>query len=164
MPLRLWPKRSKHKRKPLETRLRRLEKASTRFATTLDVCNSWNEMASGSGLTPRIKALETWRENTDIVLLRLMKDVTVAERKLNGILPGDDGDDDGTTSKRLSTASTSSLNIGSDNNVGPGAASPMLAPGETSVTFTRRRSNSAERLTLDGSSLRLPKVAKTAEA
>ena len=90
-----------------------------------------------------------------------MRDVTVAERKLNEILPDDDNDD-GATSKRSSTASDSSLDVfSSDNNVGPGAASLKLAPGETPVTFTRRKSNSAERVTLDGSSLRLPKAAKT---
>jgi hypothetical protein len=148
MPLRLWPKRSK--RKSLETRVRRLEKDKTRFATTLDVCNYWNEMASGNGLTRRIAALETWQENTDLVLLRLMKDVTVAERKLNQFLPGGDGDDD-KSSKRSSSARTSSLDVSSDNNVGP-----TLAPGETPVTFTRRKSNSAERVTLDGTGLRLP--------
>lgn len=150
MPLRLWPKRSK--RKQLESRVRRLEKEKKRFTTTLDVCNHWNEMASGSGLTKRIAALETWQENTDTVLLRLMKDMTVAERKLNRILPGD------LTSKRSSTAGTSFLDVSSDNNVGPG---PMLLPGETPVTFTRRKSNSAERVTLDGSGLRLPRSTRT---
>jgi len=156
MPLRLWPKRSK--RKPLETRLRRLEKDSKRYATTLDVCNFWNEMASGHGLTKRIKGLETWQEETDAVLLRLMRDVTVAERKSKEILPLDDGgdDDDDADSGRPVTASFVSWDGASDNNVGPGAFSPMLAPGETPVTFTRRKSNSAERVTLDGSGLRLP--------
>lgn len=148
MPLRLWPKRSK--RKSLETRIRRLEKDKNRFATTIDVCNYWNEMASGSGLTRRIHALETWQENTDIVLLRLMKDITIAERKLNQILPLDEGDDDA-ASKQTSIASDLSLDISSENNVGP-----TLSPGETPVTFTRRKSNSAERVTLDGSGLRLP--------
>lgn len=109
MPLRLWLKRSK--RKQLETRVRRLEKEKKRFATTLDVCNHWNEMASANGLTRRIAALETWQENTDIVLLRLMEDLTVAERKLNRILPGDDSDDDDATSKRSSAAETSSVDV-----------------------------------------------------
>ena len=155
MPLRLWPKRSK--RKSLETRLRRLEKDKNRFATTLDVCNFWNEMASGNGLTRRIAALETWQENTDIVLLRLMKDLTVAERKFNQILPGGDGQDDDDAATELeSTASASSLEIRSKNNVGP-----TLAPGETPVTFTRRKSNSAERVTLDGAGLRLPGPARS---
>jgi hypothetical protein len=156
MPLRLWPKRSK--RKSLETRLRRLEKDKNRFATTLDVCNFWNEMASGYGLTRRIQALETWQENTDIALLRLMRDVTVAERKLNMILPLDEDEDDGTT-ERASTARTSSLDVSSENNIGP-----TLLPGGTPVTFTRRKSNSAERVTLDGSGLRLPGPARSAEA
>lgn len=156
MPLRLWPKRSK--RKNLETRVRRLEKEKKRFATTLDVCNHWNEMASANGLTRRIAALETWQENTDIVLLRLMEDLTVAERKLNRILPGDDSDDDDATSKRSSAAETSSVDVPSDNIVGPGS---MLAPGETPVTFTRRKSDGAERVTLDGSGLRLSQSART---
>jgi hypothetical protein len=157
MPLRLWPKRSK--RKQLETRVHRLEKERKRFTTTLDVCNHWNEMASANGLTRRIVALETWQENTDTVLLRLMKDLTVAERKLNRILPGDDGDnDDDATSKRLSAAGTSSLGVSGENNVG---LSPMLAPGETPVTFTRRKSDGAERVTLDGSGLRLSQSART---
>lgn len=155
MPLCLWPKRSK--RKQLETRVRRLEKEKKRFATTLDVCNHWNEMASANGLTRRIAALETWQENTDTVLLRLMEDLTVAERKLNRILPGNDSDDDA-TSKRSSTAETSSLDVPSGNSVGPGS---MLAPGETPVTFTRRKSDGAERVTLDGSCLRLPQSART---
>ena len=164
MPLRLWPKRSK--RKQLETRTRRLEKKKKRFATTLDVYNHWNETASGNGLTRRIAALENWQENTDTVLLWLMKDLTVAERKLNRFLPvdddndddNDDDDDDKVTSKRSSTAATSSLDVSSDNNVGP---DPMLSPGGTPLTFTRRKSNSAERVTLDGSGLRLPRSAKT---
>jgi hypothetical protein len=154
MPLRFWPKHSK--RKSLETRLRRLEKDKNRFATTLDVCNFWNEMAFGNGLTRRVQALETWQENIDIVLLRVMRDVTVAERKLNMILPLDE--DDGTT-ERSSTARTSSLDVSSENNIGP-----TLSPGETPVTFTRRKSNSAERVTLDGSGLRLPGPARSAEA
>lgn len=157
MPLRLWPKRSK--RKQLESRVRRLEKEKKRFTTTLDVCNHWNEMASGSGLTERIAALETWKENTDTVLLRLMKDMTVAERKLNRILPGgEDNDGDDLTSKRSCTAGTSFLDVYSDNNVGPG---PILLAGETPVTFTRRKSNSAERVTLDGSGLRLPRSTRS---
>jgi hypothetical protein len=124
----------------------------------LDVCNFWNEMASGYGLTRRIQALETWQENTDIALLRLMRDVTVAERKLNMILPLDEDEDDGTT-ERASTARTSSLDVSSENNIGP-----TLLPGGTPVTFTRRKSNSAERVTLDGSGLRLPGPARSAEA
>ena len=155
MSLRLWPKRSK--RKQLETRVRRLEKEKKRFATTLDVCNYWNEMASGSGLTRRIAALETWQENTDTVLLRLMQDLTIAERKLNKMLPRDDGDDDA-TSERACTAGASSLDVSSENNVGP---SPMLLPRETPVTFTRRKSDGAERVTLDGSGLRLSQSART---
>jgi hypothetical protein len=155
MPLRLWPKRSK--RKQLESRVRRLEKEKKR-TTALDVCNHWNEMASGSGLTRRIAALEAWQENTDTVLLRLMKDMTVAERKLNRILPEDQDNDGDLTSKRSSTAGISSLDVSSDNNVGPG---PMLLPGETPVTFTRRKSNSAERVTLDGSGLRLPRSTRS---
>ena len=158
MPLRLWPKRSK--RKNLETRVRRLEKEKKRFTTTLDVCNHWDEMASANGLTRRIAALETWQENTDTVLLRLMEDLTVAERKLNRILPGDDSDggDEDEKSGRSAFAGTSSLDVSSENNVGP---SPMLAPGETPVTFTRRKSDSAERVTLDGSGLRLSQSART---
>ncbi|GAB7322550.1 hypothetical protein MBLNU13_g03470t1 [Cladosporium sp. NU13] len=158
MPLRLWPKRSR--RKQLETRVRRLETEKKRFATSSDSCNPCNEMASGSGLTKRIAALETWQENTDTVLLRLMKDMTVAERKLNKILPGgdNDDDDDDATSKRSSTASASSLDVSSDNKVGP---SLMLTPGETPLTFTRRKSNSAERVTMDGSSLRLSQSASS---
>lgn len=156
MPLRLWPKRSK--RKQLESRVRRLEKEKKRFTTALDVCNHWNEMASGSGLARRIAALETWQENTDTVLLRLMKDMTVAERKFNRILPGDQDNDGDLTLKRSSTAGISSLDVSSDNNVGPG---PMLLPGETPVTFTRRKSNSAERVTLDGSGLRLPRSTRS---
>lgn len=115
-------------------------------------------MASGNGLTRRIHALETWQENTDIVLLRLMKDITIAERKLNQILPLDEGDDDA-ASKQTSTASDSSLDISSENNVGP-----TLSLGETPVTFTRRKSNSAERVTLDGSGLRLPGHARIPKA
>jgi hypothetical protein len=158
MTLRLWPKRSKCK--SLETRVRRLEKDKNRFATTLDVCNYWNEMASGNGLTRRIHALETWQEDIDIVLLRLMRDVTVAEHKLNQILPLDDGDDENdATSKGASTASDSSLNVSSDNNVGP-----TLSLGETPFTFTRRKSNSAQRVTLDGSGLRLPGPARIPKA
>ena len=113
-------------------------------------------MASGNGLTRRIAALETCQENTDIVLLRLMEDMTVAERKLNQILPLDENDDDDATSKQASTASDSSLDVSSENNVGP-----TLAPGETPVTFTRRKSNSAERVTLDGAGLRLPGPARS---
>jgi hypothetical protein len=153
--LRHWPKLPK--RKQLETRVRRLEKDKQRFATTLDVCNLWNEMASGHGLTRRIKTLEAWQENTDAVMLRLMKDVTVAERKLNKILPSDDSDDD-TSSKRTSTASASSFDSSSDNDVGSVAMIPVLSLGETPVTSTRRKSNSAERVTLDGSGLRLPSL------
>lgn len=152
MPLRLWPKRSK--RKNLETRVRRLEKEKKCFATTLDICNHWNEMASGNGLTRRIAALENWQENTNTVLLRLMEDLTVAERKLNRILPLDNDAKSG----RPSAAGTSSLDVSSENNVGP---SPMLLPGETPVTFTRRKSDSAERVTLDGSGLRLSQSART---
>ena len=161
MPLRLWPKRSK--RKPLETRVRRLEKSTKHFATTLDVCNFWNEMASAHGLTKRLKALETWQEDTDLVLLRLMRDVTVAERKLNKILPGDDSEEeeDGEgESGRSTSGSAASLKVSGGNYVGP---APMLAPGETPVTFTRRKSNSAERVTLDGSGLRLPEPARSSE-
>lgn len=121
-------------------------------------------MASGSGLARRIAALETWQEKTDLVLLRLMRDVTVAERKLNGILPGGDSDeqeeeDEGTSKRSSSTTGTPSLDVSSDNNAGP-----TLSPGETPVTFTRRKSNSAERVTLDGSGLRLPEPARRPEA
>jgi hypothetical protein len=93
------------------------------------------------------------------VLLRLMRDVTVVERKVNGIIPGEDSDNDDTSSQRASIAGTSSLEVSSENNVGP-----MLALGETPVTFTRRKSNSAERVTLDGSGLRLPEPARSPEA
>ena len=121
-------------------------------------------MASGHGLTRRLKALEILQEDTDAVLLRLMRDVTVAERKLNRIVPGGDSDDeedgDGDEeSGRASTAGTTSLEVSGEKNVGP-----MLALGETPVTFTRRKSNSAERVTLDGSGLRLPEPARSPEA
>lgn len=148
MPLRLWPKRSKRNNPRNQSPPpRKRQKTLRHHARRLQLLE---RNASGHGLTRRIKALKTRQEDTDAVLLRLMRDVTVAERKLNRVLPGDDSDDedDGDAELRRSASGrTSSLDVVSNKNVGP-----TLAPGETPATFTRRKSNSAERVTLDGSS------------
>jgi hypothetical protein len=157
MPIRFWPRRSK--RKQLESRVRRLEKDKKRSATTADVYEQWNDMTTANGLIKRIGALEKWQKETESGLAEIVADMTAAERKLAKLLPSDDSDDDDVDagSDRSATASTSSSS--SSNNVASPAASPILSPTETPVTFTRRKPNSAERVTLDVRSLQMPRPA-----
>ena len=151
MPFRFWPRRPR--RKQLESRVRRLEKDRKQFTTITDVWKYWNDMATANGLITRIGELEKQQGNANKLLGWMMEDIG----KLKKLLPNDDEDDDeGAASGRPATVRTVSSGISGQNNVGPRTDSPVLSPTETPVTFTRRKSNSAERVTLDDSSLRLP--------
>jgi hypothetical protein len=159
MPFHFWPRRSK--RNQLESRVRRLEKDRKRSTTAADLCNTWDDTAVANILISRIKALEAWQRDTDRGLTWMIGDIVAAERKLKKLLPDDDSfldnrDGEDAASERPATIRTvSSAESSSSNNIGPRAATPILSPTETPVTFTRRKSNSAERVTLDTASLRL---------
>lgn len=152
MPFRLWPKRSKKSK--LAGRVRRLENQSKLWVTGPQVWAHWRSMAAGHGLLARVGDLEKWREDTEVALEELMKDVAIMERKLNKLLPVDDDEED-KESEGSATACSQSTEAFSDNNVGPHAATLNVSPVELPTTFTRRKSDSPDRTALDASKLRL---------
>jgi type I site-specific restriction endonuclease len=151
MRLRLWKKETDLSQ--LKARLKRLECSRKDFTTLTDVIKLWDNMASGNGMLRRITAQENWRKETNAVLLEIMKDITIIERKLNGLCPlaSDlEAMSGRTTSESCQSTSTVEQDYGSSN-----APPSPLSPESVSSTFTKRKGNGIERTALETDGLRL---------
>jgi hypothetical protein len=158
MPFRLWPKRKLTQDSHLEARVRRLEKNPKAFVTWPELRAHWNSMSAGNGLLQRVEDLKVWHTDTEGMIAEFVKDLAVAESKLNRLFPLQDDDDD--DAKVLGDSATVTERILSPepfsyNNVEPLAAASKLSMSKLPTTFTRRSSGSTERTALDASSLRL---------
>lgn len=155
MPFRLWPERSKHAQ--LEKRVRSLEKTKNHYVTGPQVWDFWKSRAAADSLPARVGDLEKWREDSEVEIEKLAKDVAIIERKLNELLPVDNGGEDTKSERPVATRnSDASHETCSHNNLEPHAAFSELAPEELPVTFTRCKPDSTGRTSLDVTSLRLP--------
>lgn len=150
MPFGFWTKNKKADFANFKHRVRRLEDANTCLATKVYVCNHWRKMAETNGLTRRLQALEQKQRDMDAVLLQLMVDVTIAERKLDKVFPFDET---GTRSESAHALKKEDVRSNTP---------PNLSPLELPTTFTRRRGNSAERTALETESLRLSQAGRQA--
>jgi hypothetical protein len=146
MPLRFWKKETDLTQ--LKARVRRLEAGRKNLATLKDVVKHWNDMATGNGLMQRVTAQELWRKETDGVLLEIMKDITIIERKLFGLCPL--GSELEAMSERATSGSESSICT-----VEQDASFVPLSPSTLPSTFTKRKGNGIERTALDTDGLRL---------
>ena len=146
MPLRFWKKETDLTQ--LKARVRRLEAGRKNLATLKDVVKHWNDMATGNSLMQRVTAQELWRKETDGVLLEIMKDITIIERKLFGLCPL--GSELEAMSERATSGSESSICT-----VEQDASSVPLSPSTLPYTFTKRKGNGIERMALDTDGLRL---------
>lgn len=151
MPFHFWTQNKKADFANLKHRVCRLEDANTCLATKVYVCNHWRKMAETNGLTRRLQALEQKQKDMDAVLLQLMVDVTIAERKLDKVLTFDETE-----------AKSESVHVSKTEDARSNTP-PNLSPLELPTTFTRRRGNSVERTTLDTESLRLSRAGRHAE-
>jgi hypothetical protein len=136
MPFRFWKKQTDLDL--LKARVQRLETGRKNLATLKDVVNHWNDMAAGNGLTRRIIAQEHWRKETDGVLMEIMKDITIIERKLTGLCSL------GSEPESMSEGTT----IGSGQSIRTieqiNAPSSPLSPSSVPSTFTKRKGNGIE--------------------
>lgn len=146
MPLRFWKKETDLTQ--LKARVRRLEASRKNLATLRDVVKHWNDMATGNGMMRRIKAQELWRKETDSVLLEIMKDITIIERKLNGLCPL--GSELEAISERATSGSEDSIRT-----IEQDGSSVPLSPSTVPSTFTKRKGNGLERVALSTDALRL---------
>jgi hypothetical protein len=146
MPLHFWKKETDLTQ--LKARVRCLETGRKNLATLKDAVKYWNDMATGNGLMRRIKAQELWRKETDGVLLEMMKDITIIERKLFGLCPL--GSELEAMSERATSGSESSIRT-----VEQDASSVPLSPLSVPSTFTKRKGDGIERTALDTDGLRL---------
>lgn len=154
MPFRLWPKRSKHEK--LERRVRHLEKTKNHYVTGPQVLGFWKNIVARYGLLTNVEDVE----KLEAVVEKMAKDVAIIKGKLNELLPLDDGgEDDAEDAKSERSVATrnsdASHGIFGHNNVGPHAVASKVSPEELPMTFTRRKSDCADRATLDATSLRL---------
>jgi hypothetical protein len=149
MGLHFWSKRFKQAH--LESRVRRLEKDKKRHSTATDY---WNIVSAENHLLRRVGALERWQEETDVVLIELMKDVTTIERKLNKVLPFDDRNE-------VAVLERPAVVHDRDpeyNRLEPHGVPSKLSPSELPTTFTRRKEpDDIDRVALDTLSLRASK-------
>lgn len=148
MPFGFWTKNKKADFANMKHRVCRLEDSNTCLATKVYVCNHWRKMAETNGLTRRLQALEQKQKDMDAVLLQLMVDVTIAERKLDKVLPFDE------TEARSESVHVPKAKDARSN------TPPNLSPLELPTTFIRCRGNSAERTALDTETLRLSQPGK----
>ena len=151
MRLRLWKKETDLSQ--LKARVRRLESGRKDLATLKDVMRHWDDMAARNGIIRRFTAQENWRKETNAVLLEIMRDITIMERKLNGLCPlaSDlEAMSGRTTSESGQSISTVEQVYGSSN-----APPSPLSPESVPSTFTKRKGNGIERTALETDGLRL---------
>lgn len=144
----------------LNARLGRLEAGRKDLVTLKDVVKHWNDMASGNGMMRRIRAQERWQKKTDVVLMEIMRDITILERKLNGLCPL--GSELETMSERATSGSRQSIRTIEQGHTSLNASSSPLSPSSVPSTFTKRKGNGIERTALDTDGLRLPRTGSNA--
>jgi hypothetical protein len=158
MRLRLWKKETDLSQ--LKARVRSLETDRKKLASLKEVVKHWNDMVAGNSLNRRIIAQETWRKETNAVLLEIMKDITIIERKLNGLCPL--GSEAEAISDRTTSGSGQSISTVEHEYASTTAPSSPLSPSSVPSTFTKRKGNGMERTALDTSGLRLSPIGSSA--
>ena len=151
MRLRLWKKETDLSQ--LKARVRRLESGRKDLATLKDVMRHWDDMAARNGIIRRFTAQENWRKETNAVLLEIMRDITIMERKLNGLCPL--ASDLEAMSERTTSRSGQSISTVEQDSDSSNAPQSPLSSESVPSTFTKRKGNGVERTALDTDGLRL---------
>jgi len=108
----------------------------------------------------RMKDLEHWRKDTERVLLELVKEITIIERKLNRLCPL--GSEVDAMSERATTGSGQSICAVAQENASPNASSSPVSPQSLPSSFTKRKGDGIERMALDTNGLRLSQAESSA--